>query len=832
MLVEQKNKIFLKLKEDVKTSCFLVDLKKKNNETAVIYDDKKDFEDFFEKLDNKKFSTILRNKQSVVKKNNKDNDFLIEVPRSVKRKMVFDWHLGKSKRLAMYPLLYLFYRVNYLVGFYFLFCLSKIGKMFVMIFYRKIFIRKPSAEKVFRMPRERKIIFSFKSLVPVFKKEMLRPVFYFFIFLFIAVLPFKTFLYYQSLNALKGQVLGVSFSAVDDIKNASDNLLKMNFDEAGNLFGSAAKDFSEAQLKIADLNLFFELASKVFPSDDVRLASQADSFLRAGELTSLIAEKMSVSLAVGNGNDLKQVVDNFYENFYALDGYFLEMEQVLSDIEPSYLPVDYQEQFRLIQEKSAALYEIYKNLNEVLGNLRTILGFDFDKRYLVVFQNNSELRGSGGFVGSFALVDFRNGKIKNLEVPTGGSYDTDGGLYVKVIAPQPLHLVNPLWHFWDANWWPDWEMSANKLQWFYEKSNGPSVDGVIGITTNVIEDMLGVVGEIDLREKYGVVINRDNFWEIVQNIVEEKPATQEVLAVESGDATSSLMRVAEVKHEPKKIIGDMIGVLLEKLTQETDKKKFISLFEIMYKNLNEKHILLYFNNQELQQNVKNYEWGGEIKNIEGDYLMVVNSNIAGQKTDRKIRENISLDREVLDDGRVINTLKIQRYHMAAKGDDHVGVRNVNWLRVYVPAGSKLISAEGFEAPDKKYFEDPENGWKLDSDVVSTEGVADTDFVSGTKVYQEKNKTVFANWSMVDPGEQVVIVIKYEIPFKIKFESNEKPVKFDLYLQKQPGSNGSEFVSHLVLPAAMIAKSNQSEANDSYKNILNSDRKWNVQLFKR
>jgi len=77
-----------------------------------------------------------------------------------------------------------------------------------------------------------------------------------------------------------------------------------------------------------------------------------------------------------------------------------------------------------------------------------------------------------------------------MEVPSGGGYDTEAGLTEFIAAPEPLHLVDPLWHFWDANWWPDWEKSAKKLMWFYEKSDGPTVDGVISITPTVIEKII------------------------------------------------------------------------------------------------------------------------------------------------------------------------------------------------------------------------------------------------------------------------------------------------------------------------------------------------------
>jgi hypothetical protein len=170
------------------------------------------------------------------------------------------------------------------------------------------------------------------------------------------------------------------------------------------------------------------------------------------------------------------------------------------------------------------------------------LGKQMDKRYLLVFQNNAEKRASGGFMGSFAVVDMSKGEIKNILVPKGGTYDTEAGLSEKVVAPEPLWLLNPLWHLWDANWWPNWPTTAKKIEWFYEKSNGPTVDGVISLTPTVIERLLTVTGPIDMSKDYGVIISADNFWQVTQTFSEQKP---------------------QLTNEPKKIIGDLMTKLME-----------------------------------------------------------------------------------------------------------------------------------------------------------------------------------------------------------------------------------------------------------------------------
>ena len=191
------------------------------------------------------------------------------------------------------------------------------------------------------------------------------------------------------------------------------------------------------------------------------------------------------------------------------------------------------------------------------------------------------------------------------------------------------------------------------------------------------------------------------------------------------------------------------------------------MIKVFEKNLNEKHILFYFTNGELQEKVEEYGWDGKIKQSFKDYLAVINTNIAGGKSDKRIRETISHRAEVMEDGSIINTVIIKREHTGVKNEPFSGVRNVNWMRVYVPLGSELIEASGFEQPDEIYFENPDSGWLKDPDLRREEEAVQIHAPSGTKIYEESWKTVFANWTMVDPGQTDVVYFKYKLPFKLE-----------------------------------------------------------------
>jgi hypothetical protein len=630
----------------------------------------------------------------------------------------------------------------------------------------------------------------------------LRPALVFAGVLLLIILPVKAFTYYKDIDRVRGKVLGVSESGLADLISGSQAAADLDFGQANKSFSKAADNFLNAQNQLEQINdLLFTLAS-LAPNKDLQLAGASKHLVRAGELSAAAGENLS--RLAGNlfnyeTDDPRGILANLTSWGHKALANLTDLTNELARIDSDISPANYQRQFILLKQKTAQLARGFGQFIGIIDNLKIFLGDKTFKRYLLVFQNNSELRASGGFIGSFALVDFLNGKIKNLEVPAGGSYDTEAGLLKKIKSPEPLHLVRPDWHFWDANWWPDWPTSARKLAWFYENSNGPTVDGVISFTPAVVERILKVIGPMDLKKQYGAIVDADNFWQIAQELAEQKP---------------------NVTKQPKKIIGDLMNKIIEELPRRLDKNNFFSLLTALENSFNDKNILFYFTDSELQAKVEELGWAGRLEETAGDYLGVINTNIAGGKSDREIKQEVNHRAEIQPDGTIIDNLIIRRTHQAIKRQPFVGVRNVDWLRIYVPLGSKLISVSGFKPVDKIFFKEVDPNWPDDPEVAAAEAFALTDQASATKIYNELGKTVFANWSQVDPGESVEINIKYQLPFKLteKKSKSERELidrlmagaeaimnqerknlySYSLLAQKQPGMDSSIIISELKL----------------------------------
>ncbi|MBI3627087.1 DUF4012 domain-containing protein, partial [Candidatus Uhrbacteria bacterium] len=329
--------------------------------------------------------------------------------------------------------------------------------------------------------------------------------------------PFLAIGYYQNFQKGHGQVLS---AALTTFKSSDVPVLEgvqepANFDLLKSDLSDTSDYLSQVTRQLPKYSA--GLASGYYLVKGATAIAQASPILKTGLSQILSDAKMGQKDTKHLVPDLRIFVDSLIQASPLIN----QAGDNLKKVSASFLPTEFQSKFSQVQELLPVMQKSLSRVLMVADSLLEILGEKEQKRYLVVFENNSEMRATGGFMGSLALMDVYQGKIKNLEIPQGGPYDFKGSLLARVISPQPLHLVNPVWQMQDANWFFDWPTSAKKIIWFYQKSGGPSVDGVIALNTFVLRDLLKVTGPVDLPE-YGKTIDENDFLMELQKSVEKE----------------------------------------------------------------------------------------------------------------------------------------------------------------------------------------------------------------------------------------------------------------------------------------------------------------------
>jgi len=430
--------------------------------------------------------------------------------------------------------------------------------------------------------------------------------------------------------------------------------------------------------------------------------------------------------------------------------------------------------------------------------LPELLGLGKKQSYLVLFQNNSELRPTGGFIGSFGLLTFEGGQLVDFEVKD--VYSADGQLKGHVEPPVDLkkYLGEAGWYLRDANWDPDFPSSAARAAWFFDKEMGRSVDGVIGINLVLAQKILQATGEIQLPD-YQEKINADNFFERAEYYSE--------------------INFFPGSTQKQDFLGSVVRVLFEKVKQG-DEKIWFSLIKSLQPTLKSKDLLVWLKNDEANKILSNLGWGGELRSLKcnppaggqdvrciEDYLMVVEANVGVNKANYFVKRSFSHQVKFGEEGEVKETLHLD-YQNNSSSEAFPAGRYKSYVRIYTPLKSELMAIN---------IKNPLSG--------ETVGVQDKE------IKEEHDRQVFGFLLEVPIQENRSVEIVYRLGEKIK-----EMEKYQLVLQKQPGIEDQAFSFWIIPPVGVSVLSKQMKSSQASEGVVfnpqfNQDLVFEINLVK-
>lgn len=552
-----------------------------------------------------------------------------------------------------------------------------------------------------------------------------------------------------------------------------------NHAQARRLFGQAGLGLAHTHSSLKSQENLITFALEKFGVQEGRALGLARDALEAGMHIAAAGQSVSGGLETGEPPDAERLAARVDSAFGALGRVIGALDGVPRESLP-----------QQIGQFIGLVDAIGENLDKLAAIARLgtrVLADPAEKRYLVYFQNSNEIRPTGGFLGSMAIVTLKGGRVEDIFVPPGGTYDLQGQISEMLISPEPLHYVNARWECQDSNWYFDFPTSARRMASCYESARSESVDGVVVVNDAMLSGLLEVTGPVDMPS-YDLVLD-------------------------SGNAIESIQEVTEVRYEelgvgPKQIIGDLRARLEQEISAFSPQKK-ASLASLLVEGLARRDIQLWFADSRLQREVSSLGWAGQIQYSEGDYLAVVHTNIGGGKSDLKVSEEIFHSTQVGADGTMTNELTITREHSGREGEGFSGLANQDFVRVYVPFGSVFLDAKGWDQPDPLRREAPDPGLSFDEELASIEGHKWTDPTSGMSINDEFQKTVFSGWVILEPGERQTATVRYRLPQKLDFGSQDvglsqavlgsgepSVAKYTLYRQRQSGAKNQSFAKEI------------------------------------
>lgn len=466
-----------------------------------------------------------------------------------------------------------------------------------------------------------------------------------------------------------------------------------------------------------------------------------------------------------SGIPLIRTVNNLVNNVLGESTY--SVEQVLSgsdkEIQSIYDNVSSLEQISIQDSNNSyvAKYLIskidfykYKQLASqiiiIAEKLPEILGLESAKTYLVLFQNNMELRPTGGFIGSYGLLTFDRGRLSDFTI--SDVYSADGQLNGHVEPPTPInkYLGEANWWLRDSNWDPDFPTSAKRAEWFLDKEVDQQVDGVFAIDLYPIKDFLKINGAIYLSD-YNTDITADNLYEKVQSEVQDNffPGTHKKASFLTALSRSILSEMGDLSQSQKNL-----------------------LLKSIYENLDSRHLQLFLHNADTQQAISNLNWDGSVfvpkceAGCYSDLMGIVEANVGVNKANYFINRSVSVNVEIEDE--VIERTLTLTLANTANANLGLSGRYKSYIRLLVPEPTTDVKVTSSFGQNFDY---------LTPDITSAKGRKEIGVI--VEILAGETRQISFIWS----GKADTSFDKYNLYYRRQAGVDEYPIELNIL----PGS---------------------------------------------
>lgn len=430
----------------------------------------------------------------------------------------------------------------------------------------------------------------------------------------------------------------------------------------------------------------------------------------------------------------------------------------------------YQEGQRVVDQTnnkalSNELKETYSNLLSLSQVLPVVLGFGSEKNYLLLFQNDEELRPTGGFIGSIGNLRIKDGKVQDFEIRD--VYELDGQLKNHIEPPFVVRrYLQPHLYLRDSNFSLDFQESASKSALIYNLETGNKPDAVIAVDLQVLRELLKISGPISLPS-YNQTVNSENVSSFIQSTIKDNffPGST----------------------QKRDILNSVFTQLLERV--EKDPKFHVAIVKKIPELLERKNILLSFSDSTIQRIFTANNYAGSIHDVRSkdskviaDVLYLNEANIGANKVNAVIRRDIKYS-AVIGQGSLVSQATITFTNTSPNEDYRV------YLTTAVPRGSSLrqVTIDGVKQNAIPAVTDPAI-FEADG-FVAPAGLE-------TEQYERDNLTFISFVATAKRNAKTVVSLDYNNGAAKQLSSL---TDYSLLVIKQPGTNSHNVTTSFTYP---------------------------------
>jgi len=434
------------------------------------------------------------------------------------------------------------------------------------------------------------------------------------------------------------------------------------------------------------------------------------------------------------------------------------------------------------------------------------------KTYLLLVENEDELRPTGGFITTVGNLVVHNGEIISLDFEGVDDKVQEDWSKPYPVAPWQLqeYMNSRVLILRDANWFSDYPTSVQWAEFLYAYTHSHSVDGVIAFDQQFLVMLLDQLGELEV-EGAPYPLTTDNVIEYMRSA--KQPPDGEPLPA---------------GWDRKDFIGQIAGAILTEIYHGGN-KDWRGLATTLTRALGERHLLLQFDDPDLTRLLAERDWDNSLRPGEGDFLMSVDTNIGFNKTSALMDVSLAYDVDLSDlsapEAALVLSHKnnadpdvpcIQWGYKQSDGVDWYPIDRCYWnyLRVYKQGGVELLEASPHAIP---------GDWMLLGKGVPAQVDTLEEEIPGVQGY---------GTLLVVPGSQTMNTgFRFALPPSVIFHVAESDEYiYRLKVQKQPGTLANSLTVRVHLPenAQVVSVSPDALVQDKDL-LLDTDLRRDIKL---
>jgi len=574
-----------------------------------------------------------------------------------------------------------------------------------------------------------------------------------------------------------------SFLGYLEIKNSVELTKKGFLEKASNTSSLSERLFKAA--KVSANGLFFELSLLNQEKRIEPLVVNINASLKLAKAVNRLSLTASSFRKLSTDSNEKSQIESFEPQILIKEAMVLLYEATLENSLPQSYKKQIEDFMNLIDKASF-----------ILEGAPDVLGFNSPKTYLILFQNNMELRPGGGFIGSYGILRLNKGKITEFSI--NDVYDADGQLKGHVEPPFPIrrYLKKPHWFMRDSNFDPDFRQSAYTAAFFLNEEMGQKVDGVIGIDVSFLKILLKEIGPVEVHD-YNEVINSENMYLSTQMHAEKDffPSS-----TQKKDFLRSLAKAIQVKLSEKKDLP------------------YLYLLRAAFKAAEEKHMLFSFNNINLQNLFVVNGWSSSLwddrffvldQNKQdplpiNDFLAISEANLGVNKANFFIKRTVWEEVSIHEDGSVSSRATVTYINDSDKwpGGDYK-----NYIRFILPQNASLSQVFINGIPQKI-------GSAITDPLIYEQKNFIPPQILEVDRTEEEGKTLYGFLVVVPKKSVKKITIDFELPKNT--EESPPSIRYSLKYFKQPGTESYPFNFTISIPSSyqIVSSENLNKISDS------------------